>query len=268
MMDNLPWYFQTNGQSLPAGYEFVKWQHHILRTCVSTQRIRMYKPFLASRISESWKSCAEAAKDALAVYREIRLESSPAYRQKFLPQAYQIFSVAVTLAALLLVERSQPFPDALEWLQNLASDLQEVEKQGCTAPVALHGRTVLLNMLSYYEHRRPYTPRDAENLVSDISIILGGEQPTRAYLNRAPVGQATDDQQDGTTSEPRQLPLTSTEDYSGEYVPVNEETNARDTPIDMSSAIFGYQTFDTNIPLDLLNWDMTGFLTDALQSGI
>lgn len=267
-MKALPWYLQPNANSSFVGFEFVKWQHHIIRTCVATQRIRMHKPFLSNRSNASWRSCAEAARDALTVYKEIRTEKSPAFRQKFFAGCYQIFSVAVTLAALLLVERAEPFPDALAWLERLATDLKQVEDQGCFVPLAQHGRTVLLNMISYYEHRQPYTPRDAEKLVSDISVILGGEQATRAYLDRYPVNQGGGSLTSAATN-PTQMTATTVvaaETPIQGTLQLDAQLTSQECVLDMETPNFGYQTFDTNIPLDLLNWDMTGLLNDALNS--
>ncbi|OAA61457.1 Transcription factor [Cordyceps fumosorosea ARSEF 2679] len=265
-MQALPWYLQPNARGSFAGFEYVKWQHHILRTCVATQRIRMHKPFLSIRGNESWRSCAEAAQDALTVYKEIRLETAPAYRQKFFTCSYQIFSIAVTIAALILVEGAQPFPDALEWLQNLARDLRQVEDQGCFAPLAQHGRTVLTNMIAYYERHRPYTARDAEKLVSDISVILGGEQATRAYLGRYSEEHSPSAVRVGSSIVPP-APMTAVATLTTSGGVRAGEAVSPDGLAGIETAIFGYQALDSMLTLDLLNWDMTGALTDALNAG-
>ncbi|KAJ2965179.1 hypothetical protein NQ176_g10743 [Zarea fungicola] len=121
-------------------------------------------------------------------------------------------------------------------------------------------------MISYYEHRQPYTPHDAEKLVSDISVILGGEQATRAYLDRYPVEQGS-----GSSTSATHPPPMATVTVAAAETPIQgtlqlESQPSQECVLDMETPNFGYQTFDTTIPLDLLNWDMTGLLNDALNS--
>uniref|UniRef100_A0A8H7K5F1 Transcription factor domain-containing protein n=1 Tax=Bionectria ochroleuca TaxID=29856 RepID=A0A8H7K5F1_BIOOC len=184
LVTQLPWYFQLDEDGNPprlseALREILTWQHHILRTCVSTQRIRMYRPFLANRVENAWENVVKAAEDALAVYRTLRLDGTTTSRQKFSTQAYQVFSVAVTVAALLLVEGSLPIPDAYNLIKDMAMDLRMLENQGCLVPVATHGHQVLLKMLTFFDRRwaDPVSPEDAKRLVPDISTILGGRAP-------------------------------------------------------------------------------------------
>jgi len=187
VMEKLPWFFQLDAQGkakeFPASYDFLIWQHHILRTCVSTQRIRMYRPFLAEQSGLAWANCLSAVEDAMAVYRPLRKNMSSGMQQKFLAQAYQIFSVAVTMVTILLVERSMPhFSRFKSDVEIMTADLGLVDAQACPVPVAVNGRKVLLKMLALLE--QGCSPEDAERLVPDISIIIGGENTTRAYLGR------------------------------------------------------------------------------------
>ncbi|KAL6880894.1 fungal-specific transcription factor domain-containing protein [Trichoderma novae-zelandiae] len=189
-----PWFFQLDPDGRPPPLpqplgEILAWQNHIIRTCISTQRIRMYRPFLASRVGASWAKCIEAAKDAMAVYRTIRNNRSITSLQKFLPQAYQIFSVAVTVTALLLVEGSLPIVDVRQQIRDMAEDLGILEDQGCVSPVASRGRQVLLKMLSLVDMGKDdssasASEQDTDGLVEGIGFIFGGEQAARTYMQR------------------------------------------------------------------------------------
>ena len=197
-----PWFFQLDPDGRPPLLpqplgEILVWQNHIIWTCISTQRIRMYRPFLASRVGSSWTKCIEAAEDAMAVYRSsIRTNRSPTSLQKFLPQAYQIFSVAVTVTALLLVEGSLPIANARQQIRDMADDLRMVEDQGCVSPVASRGRRVLLKMLRLVDmgseglgsasgqDEDAEADADADGLVAEIGFIFGGEQAARTYMQR------------------------------------------------------------------------------------
>ncbi|KAI9896884.1 hypothetical protein N3K66_007906 [Trichothecium roseum] len=209
LMADLPWYFQLDADGSPPRLaeplgERITWQHHILRTCISTQRIRMHRRFLRrpprTGTGTSWQSCVSAAADSMLVYRALRTaRDTPTWRQKFAPQAYQVFSVAVTVAALLLVEGSLPISDVRRRLGDMVADLEVLEREGYLVPIAAHGRRVLGKMLGLCEARRagaggtPVSPEEARGLVPDIAIILGGERNTRAYVDRLqnspPVGR-------------------------------------------------------------------------------
>uniref|UniRef100_A0A0B7JZC1 Uncharacterized protein n=1 Tax=Bionectria ochroleuca TaxID=29856 RepID=A0A0B7JZC1_BIOOC len=275
LVTQLPWYFQLDEDGNPprlseALREILTWQHHILRTCVSTQRIRMYRPFLASRVENAWENVVKAAEDALAVYRTLRLDGTTTSRQKFSTQAYQVFSVAVTVAALLLVEGSLPIPDAYNLIKDMAMDLRLLENQGCLVPVATHGHQVLLKMLTFFDRRwaDPVSPEDAKRLVPDISTILGGESTTRAYMDRL-------------SSQAQQRTPTRTISAVGQQIAagdveeiraVNNESGnqAEETGITPESlmdtscgGMIDPEFFMENIrPLGLLDWDMTGLLVD------
>lgn len=187
VMEKLPWFFQLDADGkakrFPTSYDFLIWQNHILRTCVSTQRIRMYRPLLAQHDNIAWINCLSAVEDAMAVYRTLRVNQSSGMQQKFFAQAYQIFSVAVTMVTILLVERSMPHFSRFKLdIETMTADLGLVDAQACPVPVAVNGRKVLLKMLALLE--QGCSPEDAERLVPDISTIIGGENTTRAYLGR------------------------------------------------------------------------------------
>ncbi|KAL9567480.1 hypothetical protein ACKAV7_008430 [Fusarium commune] len=278
LVTQLPWYFQLDEDGNPPRlpeplHEILTWQNHILRTCVSTQRIRMYRPFLATHVEDVWENVVKAAEDALAVYRTLRLDRATTSRQKFSTQAYQVFSVAVTVAALLLVEGSLPIPDAYNLIKDMAMDLRMLENQGCLVPVATHGHQVLLKMLAFFDRRwtDPVSPEDAKRLVPDISIILGGESTTRAYMDRL-------SSQAQPRTPTRTISAAGQQIAAGDVVDVRTVNNesgkpAEETEItpeslmdsscgDMMEGIDPELFLENIRPLGLLDWDMTGLLVD------
>jgi hypothetical protein len=147
----------------------------------------MYRPFLAADVEGARDRCVKAALDAVAVYRSLRQDIAQTSWYKFLPQAYQIFSVAVTMAALFLVEGNIHMPSLYEAVKDMATDLQILDHQGChILPVAMQGRKLLLKLLSLVEMRSSgvASPEEAQSLVSQMSCIMGGGRTTREYMSR------------------------------------------------------------------------------------
>ncbi|KAI5461839.1 hypothetical protein BGZ63DRAFT_243303 [Mariannaea sp. PMI_226] len=279
LVAQLPWYFRLDEDGKPPRLpeplrEILTWQNHILRTCVSTQRIRMYRPFLANRVEDAWENVVKAAEDALVVYRTLRLDGATTSRQKFSTQAYQVFSVAVTVAALLLVEGSLPIPDVYRLIRDMAMDLRMLENQGCLVSVATHGHQVLLKMLAFFDRRwtDPLTPDDAKHLVPDISVILGGENTTRAYMDRLST-QAQPRTPTGTVSAAGQRMAAGDEEEPSTVNPESgkpaEETLVMPESLmdsscgDMMEGIDPELFLESIRPIGLLDWDMTGLLVDT-----
>ncbi|KAF7560973.1 hypothetical protein G7046_g3185 [Stylonectria norvegica] len=285
LVSKLPWYFQLDDDGRPPRMaeplcEILTWQNHILRTCVSTQRIRMFRPYLSARVEDAWHNCVKAAEDALVVYRTLRKDRAPTSRQKFFAPAYQVFSVAVTIAALLLVEGSLPIPNVYQQIKDMAMDLKMLEDQGCPVPVATHGRQVLLKMLALCDSRAiiPASPEDAQQLVPHIAVILGGEDTTRAYMGR--LNSQAQMNTPTTTISPTQQPPAVVE---AEQEEEEEMGVCRPEQQDAVEDMAGYSPQslmdpqwgllgdldpdmfldDIDRPLGLLNWDMTGLLADA-----
>ena len=278
LVAGLPWYFQLDENNTPVRLpeplgERLTWQHHILRTCISTQRIRMYRQYLHPRTGDAWQNCVSAARDSLLVYSVLRRNDARTSRQKFLPQAYQVFSVAVTVIALLLVEGSLPIRNVRGLIRDMTDDLGMVEKQGCQVPVATHGRRVLMRMLALLESRDTgsASPEEVRDLVPDIAIILGGEQKWRAYMNelrshnaRGPADDSVPGEvwnQDGDTGIPG--------NDAGEGTVERDETGgaefSQSSALDLADASMSGE-MDSDLFLEdtrqlgLLNWDMTGLL--------
>lgn len=283
VMEKLPWYFQLEAdgkaKQFPTSYDFLIWQHHILRTCVSTQRIRMYRPFLADHNGIAWSNCLSAVEDAMAVYRTLRANKSLGMQQKFFPQAYQIFSVAVTMVTILLVERSMPHFSRFKLdIETMTADLGLVDAQACPVPVAVNGRKVLLKMLALLE--QGCSPEDAERLVPDISTIIGGENTTRAYLGRRGTqetpGQGTfqevagqQNQQEPITEsrgdEPNPLSGSAISTFGSVLPNPADDTSLLSYP-EPSDFNFDFDEFQLSDSYDLFGWDMTGLLSGAVAS--
>ncbi|KIW21514.1 hypothetical protein PV08_02094 [Exophiala spinifera] len=279
IIDELPWYFQLDNDGKPktfsVAHDFLTWQNHILRTCVSTQRIRMYRPFLDT-VTSAFDTCIAAVEGSLAVYRTLRRNRPIATQQKFYPQAYQIFSVAVTLAALLLVERT--IPNAARFrvdIQSMAADLGLLETQACPVSIAVNGRSVLLKMISLFEQGDSCSPEDAEGLVTDISIILGGENTTRAYLGRRTAAETRNGNQGHANLGDGNAQADISGGLLGSEISPAQLMDAQPTDQVLSltplvggvEGLFAWDDFQLSDPYGLFNWDMTGLLSDVLASG-
>ncbi|KAM0249658.1 hypothetical protein ACHAQJ_008955 [Trichoderma viride] len=282
-----PWFYQLDQDGRPPPLpqplgEILTWQNHIIRTCISTQRIRMYRPFLSPRVGDSWAKCIEAAEDAMAVYRAIRTNRSVTSLQKLLPQVYQIFSVAVTVTALLLVEDSLPIPNVRQQIRDMAEDLQILEDQGCVSLVASRGRLVLLKMLSLVDmgNDGAPAPEETDSLVSAIGFIFGGEQATRTYMQRLASRNQRLKGRASSTSTTRQQPTpTSMDNFSYPHPPfqgmiVDESTmsaSAVETPMEylaeqQQQPAGAYQMnlmMDDMVLQNLLNFDMGSLVADT-----
>lgn len=280
-----PWFFQLDQEDRPPPLpyplgEVITWQNHIIRTCISTQRIRMYRPFISHRIGNSWAKCTEAAEDAMAVYRTLRRNKSSTSLQKFLPQAYQVFSVAVTVTALLLVEGSLPIPNVWQQIRNMADDLKILEDEGCVSPVASRGRHVLTKMLSLVDmvNSGAPVPEVSDDLVSGIGFIFGGQEAAQAYLQRlasrnqrrsghatavpSTVRKATPTSMN-SSSYPhpafQNVADTSIAEHSAEYM-VGQPHQQQHNPTNVYQMDF---TMDDLVLQNMLNFDMTAMMADS-----
>lgn len=187
-----PWYLQLeidgNDPELPLTHDYAHWQHHLLHTFTCVQRIRMYRPFLLSRNnSEPARTiCIEAAGSALSVYRALRRKKGDSLLKshRFISQNYQIFSTALTLAVLLLVERpSQPHLIRSD-IEMAISDLESLQERGTAIPMAMDGVRVLRKFLEMYDYRGRDVDSESASLVPAIYSIIGGKATTGKYLER------------------------------------------------------------------------------------
>ena len=230
----------------------------------------MYRPFLADENNNSFNNGVTAVEDALTVYRTLRNDKPMTAQPKFYAQAYQIFSVAVTLAALLLVERT--IPQAAQFrvdIQAMATDLGVLEAQASPVPVAMNGRSVLIKMIKLFEQGESCSPEDTERLVPDISTILGGEISTRAYLGRRTTQGPQHQSSPGRiTLVGEERALTQDEGYHDASDPViDAHLDAPDLSfgpmVEPGEVMFDFDEFPLSDSYALFSWDMTGLLSNA-----
>ncbi|EXK49810.1 hypothetical protein FOMG_02290 [Fusarium oxysporum f. sp. melonis 26406] len=120
----------------------------------------------------------QTAGEILGAYKFIRRQPALRRNPKFYATAYQAYSSAVHLAALLLVERSAP-----ESLQNgVEIVIEDLEANILGLLATLDGCKVLRKILQIYDHRGAAgTP---ESIASEIGPVFGGESTARKYLCR------------------------------------------------------------------------------------
>ena len=270
-LNQLPWYFRVlpDGRlpQLPSDHKSLLWQSHILRTCVCTQIIRLYQPYLAQSYGNSRARCFTAAQDMLSVYKVLRADRSHSSWQKFFPQAYQVFSMAVTMAALLLVDTTHTTPTLSDDVMMLASDLDTLAQQGCTVAIGTHGADVVRKILSFVRGREQFSKADSDALAQDISIILGGEASARSYIEHA-----TPNQNSGCLPD---KPPTGGQPVLRSFDPTPgmaafDNAAFDQALLDPSNSM--YPNFDDQFPIsfdtagaDLLNWDLTGLLNSGVD---
>ena len=281
-LQDLTCYFQVKeGGSFPQLpeplAEVISWQHHILRTCVSIHRVRIYRPFLGEKRGEPWLRCMEACADALLVYNTLRQNKSASSHHKFSSQAYQIFSVSVTIATLLLVEGQIPVPDAREKILEMAEDLKTLDYHGCDIPIAANGRKVVLRLLEMCDLRAAgsASSEDADQVIPHISGILGGEKHTSTYMRRLPGSKG------GSTATPSSSLAMHTGDSPALLPDLNRtQQDESATNIGEIDTLAPENTFHVDInnimpdifgnfegPQDfnVFTWDMSGMLLARMQ---
>ena len=225
--DQFPWYFQIHQEEEPPSsttpalsprpftpnLTSIHWTHHLLHSCISVQRVRMYRPFLHHPSGDPWRRCVAAATSALAVYRRLRSRDVARFRrsQRAHVQAYQTFSTAVVLATFLLVERP-PDDDACvrairEDVDMAVADLRPFALASAGTgdarclPMVADGVRALNRILALYDARR--SRGDSSNsssssgarsggdaptaLVPAIFSVFGGEASARKYLERCTI---------------------------------------------------------------------------------
>lgn len=186
VVNSFPWYcrIRRDQEGVPAlamGMSDLSWQQHLLHTCICVQRIRMYRPFLHPPAGSASRICAESAEDVLSVYSLLRnsygeqLPRSP----RFILQCYQIYSVAVALAAFLLVERTFP---SLRIRKDIEMVITDMAHRDTAAAVVVDGSKLLQKMLDMSDRWDRLKSRESEQLIPAIATVFGGEQTTRNYL--------------------------------------------------------------------------------------
>lgn len=266
VIDDFPWYFKiengvANSINLPPDLDFVSWQFHILYTCICTQRMRMYRAFLHPRVGDSWIQCVNAAEESFTVYRSIRDREGAEFTksQKFLAQAYQIFSVAVAIAALLIVEGSVSSSSLRGEIEMAILDLGALNTRDLTISLASEGVKVLTRMLIIHDQRGASSPEESEELVSGISTVFGGKQSARSYLRRCNVRQLLNQEVRGRQQFMHGVPgPTASLVQSPQAVPSLDQSQDAfiedNVSIHLQDDRYDPQPMDFDTPIDILNW--------------
>ncbi|KAH8821978.1 hypothetical protein F5884DRAFT_659995 [Xylogone sp. PMI_703] len=256
MIEDFPWYLTiSNGipatTTLPPDLDFVSWQFHILHTCICTHRIRMYRCFLQTPLEEAWNKCIKAAKDAFIVYRYIRDQAGERFTksQKFLAQAYQIFSMGVAIAGLLIFDNSTSNVELRNDIEMAITDLGALDTKDSTVALAVEGRKVLARMLSIYDQRGATSPEEPEELVSGISTVFGGEQTARSYLRRYVAVQ----RRNSVQIMPHSL-VDQTRDIETERTDGSLSPNISHTHFNQVQSSADHSSIEFELPFEVFNW--------------
>ena len=256
IMSDFPWYFQISkspvDHRLSSTFSFLPWGHHMIHTCVSIQRIRMFRPFLHPLVHDSWDRCVQAATNALAVYKQIRaVDPSHFHRsQKFPTQNYQIFSVAVALAVFLLVEQPTNSEGIRADIVLIIEDLQYLEEADIRIPLVVDGRKVLKKILKMCDRRRRVDGAEPTALVPAIYSVFGGENTARKYLERCAIEYIINDKRGQDSAGPSEAT------FEVNFAPSSEPVSLGDINLDsdLSSIAYNHSTNDWDMMVDVLNW--------------
>jgi hypothetical protein len=229
LLASVPWYLKDDLDSLrrrlPSRLATtLAWQRHILHSCIGTQRVRMYRPFLHSLEGDAWQRCVEASTGTLAVYKSLRSRNLAQFQrsQKMHVQAYQVFSAAVALATFLLVEMPSNAgvlrADIELVLEDLHSYSHTLDKER-RMPLVSDGQKVIHRILALYDARqrlqskrsqagndnednvKASQPGDTpEALVPAIYSVFGGESTARRYLERCAIDYILNEPPDNVPS--------------------------------------------------------------------
>ena len=197
IIDTFPWFFDARNShrwiEVPSELENIHWQSHLLHTSVCMHRIRIHRPFLHPLVGDAWNVTLAAAEDALSVYRTLRINGSQCLGKHMRSgvQMHQIFSVAVTLAILLLVEQPDPSPQTnaiRESIELVISDLDVLAVKE-SIPSAAEESRIIRGILEMYDW--PDKP-EAGDLITNIHTVTGGKNNIEHYLqHRRQLGTTT-----------------------------------------------------------------------------
>ena len=270
VLQEFPWYFRIeNGvcATLPPSLDFVLWQFHILHTCICTQRIRMYREFLHPHVGDAWTNCVKAAEDAFIVYRNLRNNAGNDFKQsqKFLGQAYQVFSVAVAIATLLIIEQSFPSAGLRNEIEMAIMDLGYLDTKETTVSLAADGRKILARMLLIHDQRCASPTHEPEDLVTGISAVSGGERTARSFLKKCNIRAILNP---ASEADAKLFPVPYQTNSSMTSPHATDIYRQEDMLVNEAVAIQpGYDILQTasTVPLDSLDWWPSGSFTSYMD---
>ena len=183
LLERLPWYCKVqDGEypTLPPGFEYVMWQHHVLRAYVCTQRVRMFRAFIHHRTNGLWTTCLGCAEDSLSVCRRMRKVWGDDFRRspKFAVLGWQIVAVAAAVAAFVIIETGQSNELLASDLEMAIADLEALDSKAVSVPIATDVRDALRGMPVSQSQQGVIQPNE---FVSPVHSVVGGESAARAY---------------------------------------------------------------------------------------
>ena len=186
LLEKLPWYCKArDGEypDLPAGFEYIRWQHHTLHAYVCTQRIRMFRAFINVRAVDVWTTCIQCAENCLSVSRHMRKVWGEDFRRspKFAVLGWQIAAVAASIAAFVIVETGESNEMLTKDLEMAITDLEALDSKAVSVPITSHVREALQNASTSHTQQGSSTSTHLNEFVSPVHSVVGSESAGRAY---------------------------------------------------------------------------------------
>ena len=186
LLEDLPWYCKAQDgkyPNLPAGFEYIMWQHHVLHAYVCTQRIRMFRTFIHLRTEDVWTICIQCAESCLSVSRHMRNVWGEGFRRspKFAVLGWQIVAVAAATAAFVIIETGESNGMLRKDLEMAISDLEALDSKAVSVPIASDVREALQKVPTSHTQQGSSTNTQPNEFVSPIHSLVGGESAARAY---------------------------------------------------------------------------------------
>ncbi|KAJ9607394.1 hypothetical protein H2200_008467 [Cladophialophora chaetospira] len=201
IINQSPWYMNMSNDKTFAksreisGYDYIKWQHHVLQNTISMQRLRMHRPFLQTQMRDlCWPKCIDAIEKSFGVYLAIRASDvkNIVQSKKMLVQSFQSFCSVVSVVMFLLIERPKLLQNIQHDIETAIRDLRDLAEANPYLPMAAEGRATLNRLLSAYQagfhgHNAAAGSLEGINgqaLIQDLYEMMGGGLNTRKYLDK------------------------------------------------------------------------------------
>jgi hypothetical protein len=283
ILNQLPWYMNMSNDKAFAksqhisGYDYLKWQHHILQNTISMQRLRMHRPFLRTEMRDlCWAKCIDSIEKSFAVYLAIRASSAKTiiHSKKMLVQSFQSFCSVVSVVMFLLIERPKLSLDVQHDIEIAIQDLRDLAEANPFLPMAAEGRATLNKLLLAYragfrsQNAGPGSSQSVggQALIQDLYEMMGGGLNTRKYLEKdqqTSSGQANSEPNGGRHD--HGIRLNASLEVSAFNSGISTETVASyaDDPSTLADPfVLPYDeamSFDVGLHFDVLSWVMEDF---------
>ncbi|KAI0463613.1 hypothetical protein LJB42_002616 [Komagataella kurtzmanii] len=219
-VSNLPWFFNLDMHSNLPDFtpEVLKFQFHMLHTCICIHRLRFFQNYLERDIPIAWEVCVSTAKCMFNVYKRIRsrynfnnsMRPEKEFNPLFLAQLHQSFTGSVTQGMVLLMMIKDGIHDdeteklLFDDLNMFLQDLTFLNESGfILRPDIIEQSFTGLRMLSSFcsnlkQRKLQYIPKSAadrttddpntsDRIVNNLSGVFGGKESTENYLKKCSV---------------------------------------------------------------------------------